>query len=64
MLRSYLCVYSDVYIVLKGSTDLLAAIAPENDEAEKDFAFRNNVSFISCMRNAEDLDIVYRCIIC
>ena len=58
MLRSYLCVYSDVYIVLKGAADLLAAIAPKNDEAEKDFAFRNNVSFISCMRNAEDLDIV------
>ena len=33
MLRSDLCDYSDVCIVVKGTTDLLAAAANENDKA-------------------------------
>ena len=31
MLRSYLCDYIDAYIVVKGTIDLLAAAANEND---------------------------------
>ena len=66
MLRSYLCDYSDAYIVVKGTIDLLAAAANEYDKAEKDFAFKNNAPFRSCISkinstlidNAEDLDIV------
>ena len=66
MLRSYLCDYSDAYIVVKGTIDLLAAATNENDKAEKDVAFKNNALFISCISkinsilidNAEDLDIV------
>ena len=66
MLRSYLCDYSDAYIVVKGTIDLLAAAADENDKAEKDVAFKNNAPFRSCISkfnstlidNGEDLDIV------
>ena len=35
MLRSDLYDYSDAYIVVKGTTDLLSAAANENDKAEK-----------------------------
>ena len=49
MLKSYLCDYSDAYIVVKGTTDLLAVVANENDKAEKDVAFKNNASFRSCI---------------
>ena len=49
MLRSYLCDYSDAYIVVKGTIDLLAAAANENDKAEKDVAFKNNAPFRSCI---------------
>ena len=38
MLRSDLCDYSDAYIVVKGTIDLLAAAANENDKAEKNGA--------------------------
>ena len=66
MLRSYLCDYSDAYIVVKGTIDLLAAAANENDKTEKDVAFKNNAPFRSCiskinstlMDSAEELDIV------
>ena len=37
MLRSDLCNYSDGYIVVKRTIDLLAAAANENDKAEKNF---------------------------
>ena len=37
MLRSDLCDYSDAYIVVKGTTDLLAAAENENYKAEKMF---------------------------
>ena len=49
MLRSDLCDYSDAYIVVKGTIDLLAAAANENDKAEKNIAFGNNAPFRSCI---------------
>ena len=57
---------SDAHIVLKGTIDLLAAAADENDKTEKNVAFTNNAPFRSCVskitstliNNAEDLDIV------
>ena len=66
MLRSDLCDYSDAYIPVKGTIDILAATTNENDRAEKDVAFKNNAPFRSCISkinstfidNAEDLDIV------
>ena len=46
MLRSYLCDdYNDAYIVAKGTIDLLAAAANENDKATKDNAFKNDHAF-------------------
>ena len=36
MLRSYLCDYSDAYIVVKGTVDFFAAAGNENDKTEKD----------------------------
>ena len=65
MLRSDLCDYSDAYIVLKGTLDLLAAAINENDKAEKEVAFKDNALFRSCISkindtfigNAEDLEI-------
>ena len=49
MLTSYLCDHSDGYIVVKGSIDILAVAANENDKAEKDVAIKNNAfrSYIS-----------------
>ena len=66
MLRSYLFDYRDGYIVVKGTIDLLAAVANENDQAQKNVAFKNDVPFRSGISrlnstwidNAEDLDIV------
>ena len=65
MLRSDLCDYSDAYIVVKRTIDLLAAAANENDKTEKYVSFKNNAPFTSCiskinstmMNNAEDLDL-------
>ena len=45
MLRSDLCGYSGVYIVVKEAIDLLDA--NENDKAQKDVAFKNNAPFRS-----------------
>ena len=67
-IRSYLCDYSDAYIIVKWTIDLLAVAANENDKAEKDVAFKNNAPFGSCISkinsteidNTEDLDIVIR----
>ena len=43
MLRSDLCNYSDAYIVVKGTIDLLAAAANEDDKAEKnDVVFKSD----------------------
>ena len=66
MLRSYLCDYSDAYIVVKGTIDVLADAANENHKAKIDAAFKNNGPFTSCIskinntliENAEDLHIV------
>ena len=66
MLRSDLCDYSDAYIVVKGTIDLLTAAANENDKVQKNTVFKNNAPFRSCISknnstlidNAEGLDIV------
>ena len=49
MSRSDLCDYSDAYIVVKGTIDLLAAAANENDKTQKNVAFKNNAPFRSCI---------------
>ena len=66
MLKSGSYDYSDAYIVVKGTMDLLAAAANKNDNALKNVAFKNNSPFRSCISkinstlidNAEDLDIL------
>ena len=66
MLRSDLCDYSDVYIVVKGIIDLVAAAANEIYKAGKNVAFKNSAPFRSyilkinstLIDNAKDLDIV------
>ena len=63
MLRSDLCDFSDVYIVVKGT---IIVTNPDNNAYDKKLAFKNNASFVSCISkinntlidNAEDLDIV------
>ena len=45
MLRSYLRGYSDAYIAVKGIIVLLAATSNENNKAQKNDAFKNNVQF-------------------
>ena len=65
MLRSNLCDYSNAYIVVKGTSDLLPATANENGKAQKNVSFKNSSSFRSCtlkinstlIDNAADLDI-------
>ena len=47
MLRSDLCRYSDAYLLVERTTDLLAAPANEDDKAVKDVAFKNNDPFRS-----------------
>ena len=49
ILRSDLYDYSDAYIVVKGTIDILAAATNENDNAEKDVVFKNNTPFRSCI---------------
>ena len=66
MLRSDLCDYSDAYIVVKGTIDLLVAAANENDKAQKNVAVKCNAPLRSCISttniiltdSAEDLDLV------
>ena len=63
MLRSDLCDFSDVYIVVKGDITLEA----DNDanKRNENLAFKNNASFINCISkingvridNAEDLKL-------
>ena len=53
MLRSELFDYNDVYVVVKGKIDLLAAAAAaaaanKDDKPGKDFAFKNNAPVRSC----------------
>ena len=64
LLRSNLCDFSDVYIVVKGDITLEG----DNDanKRNKNLAFKNNAPFINCISkisgvkidNAEDLDVV------
>ena len=51
MLRSNLCDYSESYIFKKGTIDLLAAAAHEDDKAKKKIAFKNNARFRLCTSN-------------
>ena len=63
MLWSYLCDFSDVYIVVKGD---ITIVEPDNTKRNKSVAFKNNASFINGILkingeerdNAEDLDVV------
>ena len=63
MLRSYLCDFTDAYVVVKGYT---AVTKPEDAKRNKSVAFKNNAPFINCIskmngiqiENAEDLDVV------
>ena len=64
MLRPYLCDHSDAYIVVKGTIDLLAAAAAnENYKVEKDVAFKNNAPFRSCFSKINSHQEVYGIII-
>ena len=47
MLRLDLCNYNDACIVVKGTIDVLAAAANENDKAQKSVLFKNNAPFRS-----------------
>ena len=67
MLRSYLCDYSDAYIVVKGDIIVRKATARNLIDTRNRFlAFKNNAPFTNCIskvnnvliENAEDLDIV------
>ena len=49
MFRSHLCDYSDAYIVVKGTIDLLADDANENHKAYKNVAFKNKAPFRACI---------------
>ena len=63
MLRSYLCDYSEAYIVVKGRIIVTGDI---NANKNKKLTFKNNAPFRSCISkinnafvdNAKDLDIV------
>ena len=47
ILRSYLCDHNDTYIVVKGTRDLLAAAANENDKLKKLLPLKDNAPFRS-----------------
>ena len=47
MLRSDLCDYSDVYLVVKGTIAILTAAAINDDKAQKDVAFETYSPFRS-----------------
>ena len=63
MLRSDLCDYSDVHIVVKGT---ITVTDPDNDAYDKKLTLKNNAPFVSCISkinktlidNAADIDIV------
>ena len=62
MLRSYLCDYSDAYIVVKGKISVTSSVSIMYD---KKLPFKNNAPFTSCISkindtlidNAEDLKL-------
>ena len=66
MLGSTFCGCSDKCIIAKGTTDILSAVANENDKAQRYVVFKNNAPFKSCISqinnilidNGEDLDAV------
>ena len=66
MFRSNLYDYSDAYIVVKGTTDLLVDAANDNHKIEKGVALKSNTPFTSWISKinstlideAEDLGIV------
>ena len=68
MLRSDLCDYSDVHVVVKGTINVIKGFNNNtNDDAyDKRLALKNNAPFFSCIskingeliENVEDLDIV------
>ena len=49
MLRSDLYNYSDACILTKGIIGHLAAVANENDKAEKNVALKNNAPLRTCI---------------
>ena len=63
ILRSDLCDFSNVYIVVKGA---ITVVIPNNANRNKATAFKNNAPFINCtskingvkIDNAKDLDVV------
>ena len=70
MLKSSLCHYSDVYILVKGTITINGrgadAAARQTDERDKGVAFKNCAPFTNCVSeinntqvdNAKDIDIV------
>ena len=61
MLRSNLCDYADVYIIVKGTTTITGArnddAAKQLDEANKGLIFKNCASFIKCISRINNTDI-------
>ena len=63
MVRSDLCDFSDMYIVVKRT---ITVTDPDNDAYDKQITLKNNTPFVSCISkinntlidNAEDLDVV------
>ena len=64
MLKSYLCGFSDAYIIVEG--DITLEGDNNANKQNKNFAFKSNAPFINCISkvnsvkidNAEDLDLV------
>ena len=62
MLRSDLCDFSDVYIVVKG---IITVTEQDNTKRNKSVVFKNNAPFMNCISkvnsvqidNAEDLEL-------
>ena len=54
MLRSDLCDYSDVYIVVK---EIITVTDPNNAKRNKSIAFKNNASFINCISKINGVQI-------
>ena len=48
-LRSKFCDYSDAYIVVKGTVDILPAAKNKNSKSEKEVQYKNNAPFSSCI---------------
>ena len=54
MLRSDLCDYSDVYIVVK---EIITVTDPNNAKRNKSIAFKNNASIINCISKINGVQI-------